>query len=123
MLQTATAWCGQVPGPRSDDNHPPVPSGQQDSLQVGYSGGEGHLMDDDYLPHHVVDVVIQLLYGQELAFGIGSAEAGIVQAINNHWGVVRQTLTVPNHLRQDCCHGVGRAVTASVELSRQNSID
>ncbi len=30
---------------------------QQDTLQVGHCSGEGHLMNDDDLPHHVVDVV------------------------------------------------------------------
>ncbi len=65
MLQTAAAWCGQVSGPGSDDDHLSVPAGQQDSLQVGYGGGEGHLMDDDYLPHHVVEVFLPAMWQLE----------------------------------------------------------
>ncbi len=64
-------------------------------------------MDDDNFSHDVVDVVLLLRDSRELAVAVSAAEAGIVQAINNHWGILRQALTEPNHLRQDCRHRVG----------------
>ncbi len=108
MVIAAAAWRGEISGPGSDNNRFPIPAGQQDSLQICHGSGESHLVDDDNLSHDMVDVVFLLRDGRELAFGIGAAKAGIVQAINYHWCVLRQALTEPDHLRQNCRHCVGR---------------
>ncbi len=41
-------------------------------------------MDDDNFSHNVVDAALLLRDCRELAVAVSTAEAGIVQAINNH---------------------------------------
>jgi hypothetical protein len=96
----------RVPRPWRYDEDPPVFTGHQESLEVGDCSSESDLVNHHEFPWDMVKAILQLGDSRELTVPVGTAKAGIVQAINHNRSLFRQAVAILNHLWEDGCDSV-----------------
>ena len=106
VVAAAAAWDGVVAGPRGDDEDHPVPAGHQQPLQVGHRRRQRDFVDDDDFSRDMIKAILLLCYSRKLALTVSAAEAGIVQAVYDHWSIGGKGAAELRHLREDGRDGV-----------------
>jgi predicted secreted Zn-dependent protease len=63
-------------------------------------------VDDDDFSRDMIKAILLLCYSRKLALTVSAAEAGIVQAVYDHWSIGGKGAAELRHLREDGRDGV-----------------